>query len=113
MRIGTEGGQHSSFRLWQLLIVVAHGHHQIDLTNDDVCGDVLFGWSEFSTSRKPAFAAGALFSCPTYSLPVRMMRRCRGCRTVKRVNSAWLGNTAVMMHYRRIVNSRGSQWAHG
>jgi hypothetical protein len=48
-------------------------------------------------------------------LPVRMMRRCRGCRgyTVKRVKTAWLGNAAVMVHYLRIVNSRGGQWAHG
>src|SRR5262249_34776427 len=47
-----------------------------------------------------------------------MTRSCcgrRGCRTVKRGNSAWLGNTAGwgMMHYRRIVNSQGGQWAHG
>ena len=28
--------------------------------------------------------------------------------TVKRVKSAWLGNTAAMMHYMWIVNSRGS-----
>jgi hypothetical protein len=41
---------------------------------------------------------------------VPMMSRCRGCRdTVKRVNSAWRGNTVAMMHYLRIVNSRGSQ----
>src|SRR5262245_40224270 len=47
-----------------------------------------------------------------------MTRSCcggRGCRTVKRGNTAWLGNTAGwgMMHYRRIVNSQGGQWAHG
>src|SRR5215470_9102952 len=46
-----------------------------------------------------------------------MTRSCcggRGCRTVKRGNTAWLGNTAGwgMMHYRRIVNSQGGQWAH-
>jgi hypothetical protein len=56
---------------------------------------------------------GALFSRPTYFLPCGMRRRCRGCQTVKRVNSAWLGNTAAMMHYLRIVNSRGRQWAEG
>jgi hypothetical protein len=47
-----------------------------------------------------------------------MMRSCCGCRrcrTVKRGNTAWLGNTAGwgMMHYRRIVNSQCGQWAHG
>src|SRR5262249_49483558 len=47
-----------------------------------------------------------------------MTRSCcggRGCRTVKRGNTAWLGNTAGwgMMHYRWIVNSQGGQWAHG
>jgi hypothetical protein len=39
---------------------------------------------------------------------VPMMSRCRGCRdTVKRVKRAWRGNTVAMMHYRRIVKSRG------
>jgi hypothetical protein len=47
----------------------------------------------------------------TYFLSVRMMRRCRGYRTVKRVKTAWLGNTVAMMHYLRIVNSGGRQWA--
>jgi hypothetical protein len=42
-----------------------------------------------------------------------LMSRCRGCRTVKRVNSARLGDAAVMNHDRRIVNSQGSHWAHG
>ena len=38
------------------------------------------------------------------------MSRCRGCRdTVKRVKRAWRGNTVAMMHYRRIVKSRGRQ----
>ena len=41
---------------------------------------------------------------------VPMMSRCRGCRdTVKRVKRAWRGNTVAMMHYRRIVKSRGRQ----
>jgi hypothetical protein len=48
---------------------------------------------------------------PDLPLTVRMMRRCRGCRTVNRVKSAWLGDTVVMTHDLRIVNSRGSQWA--
>jgi hypothetical protein len=63
--------------------------------------------SEALANRK----ASALFSCPTYFLPCGMMRRCRGYRTVKRVKTAWLGNTVAMLHDLRIVNSRGSQWA--
>jgi hypothetical protein len=62
---------------------------------------------------------------PDLRLSVTMMSSCRyvtmmssrrwcGCRdTVKRINTAWRGNTVAMMHYRRIVKSRGRQWAHG
>ena len=46
---------------------------------------------------------------PRLFLTVMMMRRCRGCSAVKRVKTAWLGNTAAMVRYLRIVNSRGSQ----
>jgi hypothetical protein len=42
-----------------------------------------------------------------------MRRRYGGWLTVKRVETAWLGNTAVMMHDLRIVDSRGSQKWHG
>ncbi len=49
---------------------------------------------------------------PELRLPVRM-RRCRGCRTVKRVKSAWRGNAVAMMHYLRIVNAGGRQKWHG
>jgi hypothetical protein len=49
---------------------------------------------------------------PDLVLTVPTMRRCRGCRTVQRLKCAWLGNTAAVMHYLRIVNSQGSQWAH-
>src|SRR6476661_952444 len=44
---------------------------------------------------------------------VPMMRRCRGCRTVKRVKAFWLGNAMAMMHYLRIVNAGGRQKWHG
>ena len=38
-----------------------------------------------------------------------MSRWHRGCLdTVKRGNSAWRGHTVAMMHYLRIVKSRGS-----
>jgi len=46
------------------------------------------------------------------SCPVPVRSRC-GCRTVKRVKGAWLGNTAAMMHYRRIVNAGGIQKWYG
>ena len=42
-----------------------------------------------------------------------MMRRCRGCRAVKRVKTSWFGNAMAMMHYLRIVNARGRQKWHG
>jgi hypothetical protein len=42
-----------------------------------------------------------------------MMSRRRGRLTVKRVETACLGNAVAMMHYLRIVNSRGSQRADG
>jgi hypothetical protein len=42
-----------------------------------------------------------------------MMRRRRGRLTVKRVETACLGNAVAMLHYLRIVNSRGSQKADG
>ena len=47
---------------------------------------------------------------PDLLLTVRMVRRRSGCSTIKRLNTAWLGNTAAMMHYLRIINSRGSQY---
>ena len=56
-------------------------------------------------TRKP----GALSAPDLLLTVVRMMRRCHGCLdTVKRVNTAWRGNTVAMMHYLRIVNSRGN-----
>ena len=37
-------------------------------------------------------------------VPMMKCRRCGGCRdTVKRVKTAWLGNTVPMTHYRWIV----------
>ena len=44
---------------------------------------------------------------------VRTTSRCGGCRAVKRVKSACLGNAVAMMHYGRIVNSCGRQKWHG
>ncbi len=49
---------------------------------------------------------GLLFSVPT------MNRRCCGCRTIKRVKRAGLGNAAAMMHDLRIVDARGTQERH-
>jgi hypothetical protein len=60
--------------------------------------------------RSPATRLGQ-FELPDLLLSVPMMRRCCGCRTVKRVKTAGLGNTAAMMHYLRTVNARGTQWA--
>jgi len=54
-------------------------------------------------------AARRLSSC----LPLAVRRRCLGCRTVKRVERAWLSNAMPMTHYRRIVNARGTQNWHG
>lgn len=56
-----------------------------------------------------ATAALSLGSGLPLSMPVMRSRRRRGCRTIKRVERAWLGDTAAVMHYRRVVKSRGSQ----
>jgi hypothetical protein len=60
----------------------------------------------FSIHTKPSLSGRRL-------LAVLMMRRSCGCRTVKRVKGAWLGNTVAMMHDRRIVNAGGRQEWHG
>ena len=59
----------------------------------------------FPKTRNPAFRMDwSPLSCP-------ILLSVRGCcgRTVKRLKGAWLGNTAAMMHYRRIVNADGIQ----
>ena len=48
----------------------------------------------------------ALLACP-----ILLWRFCAS-HTVKRVKGAWLGDTAAMMHYGRIVNARGIQEWH-
>jgi hypothetical protein len=57
-----------------------------------------------------AAPVGAPLSCPI--LPIVRSCLC-GCRTVKCVKTAWLGNAVAMMHYLRIVNSGGTQKWHG
>ena len=59
-------------------------------------------------ARHERVEANALYTLPDLLLTVRM-RRCHGCRTVKRINTAWLGDTVAITHNLRIVNSRGSQ----
>ena len=63
----------------------------------------IYGLNTFSV------AARRLSSCS----PLAVRRRCLGCRTVKRVERAWLSNAMAMTHHRRIVNARGTQKWHG
>ena len=63
---------------------------------------------------KDFWAATTLGRADLRGFMVPMMSRCRGCLdTVKRINTAWRGDTVAMMHDLRIVKSRGRQWAHG
>ena len=66
-------------------------------------------------AQRPASTTQALrtrgpLSCSI--LPIVRSCLC-GCRTVKGVKTAWLGNAVAMMHYLRIVKASGRQKRHG
>jgi hypothetical protein len=92
--------------------VYRHHRSKADITEAIGVG-LLWRCQQTSARQSRAFRAHPsrrVVLVPDLLLTVRMVRRRSGCSTIKRLNTAWLGNTAAMMHYLRIINSRGSQY---